>query len=435
MQTFRANKWFHKGVPVNFPARCGLLTILTVAMMAAATHAPTAQAPSSWSQWRGPNRDGSVPQEHVPARWPSAWSARWSVEVGEGYSAPVAADGRIFIHSRRDPEEIVLAISVSTGARVWEQRYPATIAKNQYANEMAKGPNAAPLVADGRVFTLGASAILTAWDAASGKHLWQKDFSRLIDTSKLFCGTAASPVMAHGRLIVQVGSDVHGGRIIALDPATGAAAWEWRGAGPGYASPLVATIDGTSQIITMTNSSVVGVDARSGVELWSSPFTDEWHENITTPTWTGTHLIVSGTRQGTHALALGRKGNAWTVNTAWKNTEVGMYMSSPVFADGLVIGLSARRKGQFVAVDAATGKVAWASEGRDADHASVLLTPTHIVFLTATGDLLTVPRSPSTFTKAHTWEVATRATYAVPAFIGGDLLVRDATHLSRLGPQ
>ncbi|MCC7186422.1 MAG: hypothetical protein IT185_09300 [Acidobacteria bacterium] len=46
-----------------------------------------------------------------------------------------------------------------------------------------------------------------------------------------------------------------------------------------------------------------------------------------------------------------------------------------------------------------------------------------------------MPRSPSTFTKAHTWEVATRATYAVPAFIGGDLLVRDATHLSRLGPQ
>ena len=111
-----------------------------------------------------------------------------------------------------------------------------------------------------------------------------------------------------------------------------------------------------------------------------------------------------------------------------------MYMSSPVLADGLVVGLSARRKGQFVAVDVTTGKVAWASEGRDADHASVLLTPTHIVFLTATGDLLTVARSKTSFSKGQTWEVATRSTYAVPAFVGGDLLVRDATHLSRLGP-
>ena len=419
---------------MNFPARCGLLTILTATLLAAASQTPSAQSTDAWPQWRGPNRDGSVPAGHAPTRWPAAWSPRWSVEVGEGYSAPVAVDGRIFIHSRKDPEEMVLAIDATSGARLWEQRYQAAITKNQYANEMAKGPNSAPLVSGGRVFTLGASAILTAWDAATGKHLWRKDFSSLVDTSKLFCGTAASPLLAHGRLIVQVGSDVHGGRLIALDPATGTAAWEWKGPGPGYASPLLATIDGTSQVITMTNSSVVGVDAQTGAQLWSSPFTDEWHENITTPVWTGTHLIVSGTRQGTHALTLTRKDTTWTATTAWKNTEVGMYMSSPVLADGLVVGLSARRKGQFVAVDVTTGKLAWASEGRDADHASVLLTPTHIVFLTATGDLLTVARSKTSFSKGQTWEVATRSTYAVPAFVGGDLLVRDTTHLSRLGP-
>lgn|GEM_PF-7039525 len=44
----------------------------------------------------------------------------------------------------------------------------------------------------------------------------------------------------------------------------------------------------------MTNSSVVGLDAKSGRELWSVPFPDDRHENITTPVRTGAHLVVSG---------------------------------------------------------------------------------------------------------------------------------------------
>ena len=94
---------------------------------------------------------------------------------------------------------------------------------------MAKGPNATPLVTGGRVFTLGATGILTAWDAASGKKLWEQNYTKQVDFSKLFCGTAASPILAHGLVVVQVGSDIHGGRILALDPATGTAKWEWKG--------------------------------------------------------------------------------------------------------------------------------------------------------------------------------------------------------------
>src|SRR4029079_11591788 len=97
--------------------------------------------------------------------------------------------------------------------------------KNQYAVARAKGPHATPLVSDGRLFTLGVTGVLAAWDAASGKPIWQNDYSSQIDTSKLFCGTAASPLIAGGSLIVQVGSDVHGGQILALDPATGTARW------------------------------------------------------------------------------------------------------------------------------------------------------------------------------------------------------------------
>jgi outer membrane protein assembly factor BamB len=392
--------------------------------------APTAA--QDWSQWRGPGRDGSVAAPSLPATWPTAVTAAWRVEVGEGYSSPVVSGDRVFVHSRRDPEELVTAVDLETGKVLWRQAYQAPFAKNQYAVRMAKGPNSTPLVTGDAVYTLGVTGVLSAWKAADGSLLWRKDYSDVVDTSKLFCGTAMSPLLDGGAVIVQVGSDVHGGRVIALDPATGAERWTWKGPGPGYASPIVVTVNGVRQIVTLTNSSIVGIDATSGASLWSTPFPDEWHENIVTPIWTGTHLIVSGVRQGTQALALTNTGATWRVTQAWRNADVTMYMSAPVFADGAVYGLSNKRKGQFVALDATTGAVRWATEGREGEHASVLVAPSHVLFVTNAGDLVVTRRKAATFSEERRIELAAGETWAVPAFVRGGVVIRDAQGLSRL---
>src|ERR1043165_2159667 len=268
--------------------------------------AATVASAQEWTQWRGPARDGSVSAKDAPAAWPETLKRSWRVEIGEGYSSPVVTNGHVFVHVRKDPEEIVESINLADGKVLWQQKYQAVFQKNQYAVEMAKGPNSTPLVAGNRLFTLGVTGLLNAWDTATGKLLWSKDFSSAIDTSQLFCGTSASPLLVNGRLVVQVGSDIHGGQILALDPATGKTEWEWKGLGPGYASPVLVEVDGSQQIVTMTEGSIVGLDGKTGKELWSALFPDEWHENITTPLWTGTHLIVSGTRQGTHAYVLAK---------------------------------------------------------------------------------------------------------------------------------
>jgi hypothetical protein len=83
---------------------------------------------------------------------------------------------------------------------------------------MAKGPTRHTAHSRQSTFTLGVTGILNAWDTATGKQLWSKDFSPSIDTSKLFCGTAASPLLVDGRLVVQVGSDTHGGQILPSTP-------------------------------------------------------------------------------------------------------------------------------------------------------------------------------------------------------------------------
>jgi outer membrane protein assembly factor BamB len=325
-----------------------------------------------------------------------------------------------------------MAIDLTTSKVLWQQKYPAPFQKNQYAVKMAKGPNATPLVLGNRLFTLGGTAVLTAWDTKTGRQLWRKDFSKMVDTSKLFCGTAASPLAVDGLVVVQVGSDVHGGQMMALDPATGATKWEWQGPGPGYASPVVINMAGQDQVVTLSNSSIVGVDAKSGKELWTTPFSDEWHENIVTPLWTGTELIVSGPRQGTHAYALRQNNGRWEATQLWKNPDVAMYMSSPVFGDGLIYGHSSKRKGQFVALDAKTGATRWATDGREGDQASVLLTPRNVIYLTNGADLIVARRGTATLEVERRYDVADAETWATPVLLGEDVLIRDATGLLRL---
>jgi outer membrane protein assembly factor BamB len=406
---------------------------IAVAALLVGSFSQSARA-QDWSQWRGPSRDGLVPASSTPRAWPGSLRRLWRLEIGEGYASPVVSRGRAFVHGRRDPEELVTAIDLVDGKILWQQKYTAPFQKNQYAVGMAKGPNATPLVVGNRLFTFGVTGVLSAWDTAKGVQLWSKDFSKTVDTSKLFCGTAASPLASGGLVVVQVGSDVQGGQMLALDPATGAQKWEWRGSGPGYASPVVIEVERTQQIVTMTDSSIVGIDAKAGTELWSIPFPDEWHENIVTPLWTGSHLVASGTRQGTHAYTLQQSNAKWQATEVWKNPDVAMYMSSPVYGDGLIYGHSAKRKGQFVALDAKTGVLRWSTEGRDGDHSSVLLTASHVIYLTNGADLIVVRRATKTFEVQHRYDVADTATWAIPVLLGGDILVRDATGLIRLTP-
>jgi len=143
----------------------------------------SAGASAQWPQWRGPSRDGVVTAAATP-NWPSSWRRAWRADVGEGYSSPVVADRRVFVHSRRDPDEIVTSVDLATGRTLWQQKYATPFNKNQYATSMSKGPHATPLVAGGVLVTVGGMGVITAWNAQAGSQLWRKGYSSSVDTSK-----------------------------------------------------------------------------------------------------------------------------------------------------------------------------------------------------------------------------------------------------------
>jgi outer membrane protein assembly factor BamB len=395
-----------------------LVTSFTIVFCVASLHA-------QWPQWRGPTRDAVVPAASVPAAWPEKATLKWKQPVGEGYSSPVVEGGRVFVHSRRDPEEIVSAFDLTSGKPAWTDAYPASFVKNPYATQMAKGPFSTPLVSGARLFTLGVTAVLSAYEAASGTLLWRRDWSKEIDTSKLFTGTAMSPLIHDGLLIVHVGDD-GGGSFYALDPATGKERWSLPGHGPGYASPIVTTIGGTRQLVTMTDKAVVGIDPAAGRQLWQVAFPDEFNENIVTPVVAGDVLVISGTRKGTFGYRLEKSADGWTATEVWRNAELPMYMSSPVADGAFVYGLSSRRKGQFFCLDAKTGVARWTTEGRAAQNASLVSAGPNVLALTSDGDLLVIRRSPERFEQLRRYKVAQTSTWAHPVLVGSQVVIRDA---------
>ncbi len=388
-----------------------------------------AAAGDEWPQWRGPARTGVLTADQAPASWPQELRRGWSVEVGEGYSSPVAGEGRVFILSRNDPDEVVSSFDLSTGKVAWQQKYAAPFAKNPYAKSMAKGPYSTPLLAGGRLYTLGSTAILSAWNPATGNLIWRKDFSQSVDTSKLFCGTAMSPLQTKAGIIVHVGDD-RGGTIAAFDPATGKELWTRKVRGPGYASPVEMTLQNTPQIVTMTTGSVIGVATASGELLWEFPFDDEWNENIVTPIPTSTGVIVSGVRQGTRLLTIAKSEKGWKAEQAWHTPDVTMYMSSPVLARGTLFGHSSKRKGQFVAMDPASGKLRWSTEGRNAMSASVVAAGDHLLFLTTESQLVVATLDADAFKEVRKYTVAASPTYAHPIVLRDRVIVRDGSSLT-----
>lgn len=371
-----------------------------------------------WTQWRGPSRDGVVPVAQVPAAWPKELKKEWTVPVGGGYSTPVVSGGAIYLHSRSGESETVSRFALASGKLEWTKSYPAPFNKNSYAKDMSKGPFSTPVVRDGRLYTLGVTAILSAWDVRTGALLWRKDFSSTVDTSKLFTGTSMSPLLDGGSLIVHVGDD-RGSTMYAFDATTGAAKWNLKmTAGPGYASPIL--VD--NQIVTMTSQSLIGVDKASGKQLWTFPWKDEWLENAITPLRFENTLIFSGVRRGTVALKSGKQ--------VWTNPEAAFYLSSPVLDNGLIYGFNSRKKGQFICLDARTGKMLWATQGREATNASVVSAGNNLVWLTDAGDLIVSKKSAKAFEQVTRYSVSDSPVWTQPVILGREILIKSDNALT-----
>jgi outer membrane protein assembly factor BamB len=383
-----------------------------------------------WSQWRGPARNGLTTTFVAPATWPERPTQAWKVQAGIGHSSPVVSGTRVFLLSRVSEQEVVTAYELATGKQIWRNAYDAPYQVNPAATSHGKGPKGTPLVHRGRVYTLGISGTLSALDANDGRVLWRKNFTREFPQASPEYGAAMSPIGEEAMVIAHVGGSQNSA-LSAFDAESGAVRWTWKGDGPAYASPVVATLGGVRQLVTQTQSRVLGLSVADGTLLWDIPFTTDYEQNIITPVIVGNDTVIyGGLSKPTVAVRVAQANGKWTTAERWRNAEIPMYMSSPIDAGGTLYGLTQKNKGQFFAVDTATGKTLWTSEGRQGDNAALTSAGDLLIATTTEGELVIARHSAKAFDVVRRYTVADTPIWAHPALAGNGVLIKDAETLA-----
>src|ERR1700730_6958583 len=215
-----------------------LIGIITLAGLTPVLSAQNAAL--DWPQWRGPNRDGTLASFSEPKDWPENLTRRWKVEAGTGDATPIVVGSRVYAFTRQGVNEVMRALDAGSGKVVWETSYPAPFEMNSATARHGPGPKSTPTFSNGRLFTLGMSGIVTAFDAATGKQIWQKPAPPV----EPHFHTAQSALVDRDMVILHVGGHKQGA-LTAFDQATGAVKWSWDGDGPAYGSAIIADIGGT----------------------------------------------------------------------------------------------------------------------------------------------------------------------------------------------
>jgi outer membrane protein assembly factor BamB len=104
-------------------------------------------------------------------------------------------------------------------------------------------------------------------------------------------------------------------------------------------------------------------------------------------------------------------------------------MSSPVMNGTTLYGLSHRNRGQFFALDLATGKTLWTTPGRDGENASLIAAGALLLLSTTNAELIVARASPAKFDELRRYTVAESAVWAHPAFAPHVVLIKDVDKL------
>jgi outer membrane protein assembly factor BamB len=360
--------------------------------------------------------------------WPQ-WrlTRKWKIEVGSGYATPLLVGNRLYVFTRQNTDEVMQALDAATGRQIWESRYAAPFKMSPAANRHGDGPKSTPTYDSGRLYSLGMGGAVTAFDAASGKRLWQTEPS---SPGPLY-GTAMSPLVDRGLVIVHVGGHDKGA-LTAFEAATGAVKWRWDGDGPAYNSPIAIDAAGMRQVVTFTQDNLIAVSAETGELLWQRPYKTRATQNTITPILYRDLVIVSGLDMPVTALRIRKGASGWEAATIWENPDVPLYMANGVIAGDTLVGMTHRNSGQFFALDANTGKLLWTSEPRQATNAAIVRAGDEIFALKDDAELLVLKLNRTRFDPAHRYTVADAATWAQPTISGNRIYVKDVSSLALL---
>jgi outer membrane protein assembly factor BamB len=359
---------------------------------------------AEWTQFRGPNHDGTS-SEKISTAWPSGGLHEiWKTPLRDGFSALTVGGGKAFTLVSREVEgadqEVCVALDSGTGKELWSQplgiaEYDGGGNKGVFNNSGGDGPRSTPTYDDGKVYTYSSRMVLECFDAQTGKKIWSSNILRQHAGHNIHWESAASPLI-DGDLVYVAGGGP-GQALLAFDKSDGRVVWHGENDKMTQATPVAATIMGERQIIFYTQSGLVSVAPRTGVVLWRYPF--QYSTSAAASPVVSGNLVYCSQAYGigSSVCKITKTGTGYTATRVWFQPAniLASHWSTPVCYKGYLFGIFGQAKfGQapLECVEMATGRVIWTHGGFGPG--GVTLVDGNLLILSDAGDLVLVKASP-----------------------------------------
>jgi len=394
------------------------LTAIALLLCQALTHA------ADWPQFLGPDANGIAPDTGINKDWNAKPpQVLWRTGLSDGgFAGPSVAAGKVFIIDRKGDIDVVRAIDTATGKDVWNFEYPDPGKENYgYAR-------ATPVVDNGKVYTLSRMGLLHCLDAESGAKLWSRDIRADFGGQPPSWHYAMSPKIDGDKLIV-----CPGGRtgVATLNKETGETIWTGGLQGPpGYATPVIATLQGRKQYVIFAGTVLFGVDAEEGGDaLWQIPWVNKSKVNAAVPIVAEDFIFITcDYGLGCALIYVGAEG----ARVFWENKEMQSHFSSPIYYKGYFFGIgNAGKGGDLMCLSPQNGAPAWRQPGFDKG-GLVVVDDVLIAITGDKGDVVMVNATAEGYQEFGRIKPLGGQSWTAPIVSDGKLIIRNKTELACL---
>ena len=238
----------------------------------AAALASTAPARADWTQFRGADASGAIPDAVLPTQLDAKKHLTWDISLpGRGLSSPVVVGDRVFVTCASGAKQTrlhVICFRATDGVKLWERQFFAT--GRTMCHEKTSVAANSPASDGQRVFALFSSNDLVALDL-EGNLLWLRSLTLDYPNVSNSLGMSSSLVVADGVLVAQVENDTQP-LALGLDTATGMNRWKLeRPAMANWTSPIVFkdAASGQTRVGLQSGKGLLAVDPATGKVAWN----------------------------------------------------------------------------------------------------------------------------------------------------------------------